>query len=182
MQCHTQHYLADSIKAIKMRHALLVLLLLFVLSSFGQTEDTLTVSNLYYRYVDCYFKSSFSSRDKTIKEFSSVSNSQTNYLSVHFSADSTYSIRMEFLEKNDSTVRLQYYEFNGRYKILSIGKLLLIGNHPFDSNEISVKERVTSKSISILGFSYKLSEKFAWSNNRKLSTFCDGSCEVNLKD
>jgi len=77
---------------------------------------------------------------------------------------------MYFVERGDSSYYIREYEYKGKYKIDASenNKIKLFGEHPFESNDIKVCEKMKKKQRLITGFAFKLNPKFSWSNKKKL--------------
>ncbi|MEZ5172267.1 MAG: hypothetical protein R2850_01820 [Bacteroidia bacterium] len=162
-----------------MKSILFIVLLITAKYSYGQTEVKYVHEFPYLRYCECVFECSFTSRENDVQQYpKTIQQSENNFLSVEFKPDSTYLIRLELIEKIDTSIAMNNFKFVGDYEIISDQRLILLGNHPFNSKEIKIREKGSKGAIKILGFSFKLGDDFEWAHSRKLWAFCDGTCEI----
>lgn len=131
----------------------------------------------YNKYADCVFECAFKPGNLQYEQKTQYTKIEgKNFISVQFKPDSTYHIRLEVLEKNDTLLVWKNFEFSGKYEIFEMSQISLLGKHPFESNRIKIIEKRKKNEILILGFIFKFNDYFARYNDKKQSTYCDGTC------
>lgn len=156
--------------------------LFFVTNIFAQTAQQ--EHRLYSNYAQSWFECSFPSKDPTINDYCKNQSDgvDRNFLTAHFKADSTYEIGLSILEIQGTGIMRNDYFFKGRFELNEDGQLLLIGKHPFKMNTIKIKGKKHKKGEVLYGFTFQLNDTYSWTNNHRLKTHCDGTCEDGYED
>ena len=86
-------------------------------------------------------------------------------------------------EEIDENQDFEYQErdYKGFYKTDHTGHIELLGKHPFESEYLTIKERLPKHEedcMTFSGFRFRLKEDLKWITKRKNWMFCDGGCEI----
>lgn len=161
-----------------MRLTLLIIGMFGLLKLQGQSEVEYLNQFPYSKYIDAAFDCAFQPKRKVQTAYNKPQTPYTNFLTSHFRSDSTYRITLDYLGTSGPTISEWTHSFKGRYSLDTEGNIVLLGEHPFTSNIISIKERKYRGYIQFSGYRFQLNKTYRTHQKRKLSTFCDGSCEM----
>lgn len=163
-----------------MKQIIITIIALVIASSTiaQQPQEYFITGNQYLKYLNCSFECDFKSTDKVISSSLDTCKYQYNHLSSTFRSDSTYSIDLSILQKNDSSIIRNHYIFSGKYQFDNDNNICLIGESPFEGNTIKIREKKSeyndSPCIYLIGYEFKLNNKFSPTYKKKLHTYCDG--------
>lgn len=132
--------------------------------------------NPYADYLNNSFEGTFKRREKAIRKYIDTVRSFTNNISMGFGSDSSYYIMMEVPRLEQGGITKQDLHYHGKYTFDEQGALILLGDHPYESNILQIRESVNKGYMDVWGFTVRLKEELKWISNRKVYLSCDGGC------
>lgn len=165
-----------------------ILIIFFMpMNLFGR--ETQTWKDNFDHYQGAYKDDYSCNKTYSLKEKKRVNNfpfgDYCGYINVSLTSNGSYYIHLESTKLvGDSLIR-EEFTFGGKYYIDSLGKLTLNGRHPFDHNEMEIKEYHNRKKgvkyITNRSLNYRFNDEFKWITNKQRNTYCDG-CKLTPDD
>ncbi|AEA44624.1 hypothetical protein Fluta_2642 [Fluviicola taffensis DSM 16823] len=130
----------------------------------------------YNDYSFSSFEGTFKRREKVIRNYIDSLKGNTNTISIRFGTDSSYHIEVEAPRLEQGTIRRLGLNYTGKYVFDEKGDLVLLGDHPFESNILRMKEIPEKGYVYTLGFTVRMKEELKWITKGKVYLNCDGEC------
>lgn len=161
------------------------LLLLCILScTLARAQDAQTWASEYHHYQGTY-KSDLLCKWMLGKEqrdsLSTINGFDRHYcgaFNLTLTERGAYALHLHCLRNVGGHVTEEAHRFSGSYTVSNTGALLLKGEHPFEGDELHIRESVSRKNggryVTGRGFRYRFNASFSWISKKALHSYCDG--------